>query len=352
MGDEKPPQEPEDRDEELEALPPGPPPRRSPLLAAAVLLLSGLVLFHLRYDILYAFGSRTPTDLGDARALANLTDNVYAKVRGQPDRRNALFLEPRGERARLGFFRLLGAGSRMFVQSVDTTERPNLADAWTGRLRKMSALPYAPALRAYYAKDVQARRFVAPDTFKAALEKNDPALLQDRAGDALGARADTTLDVDIVHQDTLAVTLSRETYPSLADAVREVERLGIKVSGKGESQDAFNVFVHAPANEPSLRNTVMTKLAEKEMPVSLDEERLSARFSEIKLEGANILLPKPRLFAEVKSASIAEAVVIPEDAWVLIEDQAPGGYLWTLAIAGLLLAFIGFNVWYLARRRT
>jgi hypothetical protein len=352
MGDEKPPQEPEDRDEELEALPPGPPPRRSPLLAGAVLLLSGLVLFHLRYDILYAFASRTPSDLGDARALTNLKDNTYAKVRGQPDRRNALSLEPRGERGRLGFYRLLGSGSRLFVHSVDTTERANLADAWTGRLRKMGALPYAPALRAYYAKDVQARRFVAPDTLKAALEKNDPALLEDRAGDALGAKADTTLDVDVVHQDTLAVTLSREKFPSLGDAIREVERLGIKVSGKGESEQSFLVYVHAPANEPTVRNTVMTKLAEKEMPVSLDEERLSARFSEMKLDGARLLLPKPVVFAEVKSASIAEAVVIPEDAWVLVEDQAPGGYLWTLAIAGLLVAFIGFNVWYLVRRRT
>ena len=95
MGDEKPPEGPDDRDEEMEALPAGPPPRRSPLLAAAVLLLSGLVLFHLRHDILYAFSSRTAADLGDARALANLKDNSYAKVRGQPDRRNALFLEPR-----------------------------------------------------------------------------------------------------------------------------------------------------------------------------------------------------------------------------------------------------------------
>jgi hypothetical protein len=169
-----------------------------------------------------------------------------------------------------------------------------------------------------------------------------------------------------VYSSTLAVTLSREKYASLADATREVERLGIKVVGGGEREDAFRVLVRAPASEPSLRNSVMSKLEEKDMAVSLDEERVSARFSEIKLDGAQLLFPRtrpvpagaapdissPRLFAELKSASIAEPVVIPADAWVLLEEEAPSAYLWTVAIAALLVAFMAFNVWYLLRRRT
>src|SRR5262245_57771973 len=74
-------------------------PRRSPVLAAVVIALAGAVLWHLRADLVYAFRSRTPVALGDARKLTGaLADNTYVELSGQPDRRNSLFIEPRGEK--------------------------------------------------------------------------------------------------------------------------------------------------------------------------------------------------------------------------------------------------------------
>jgi hypothetical protein len=46
------------------------PPRRNPVLALAVLALGGFLVWHLRADIAYSFASKTPRDLGDARAAS------------------------------------------------------------------------------------------------------------------------------------------------------------------------------------------------------------------------------------------------------------------------------------------
>lgn len=327
-------------EDEFAGLPPAA-PRRSPVLGIAVLLLGGLILWHLRADVVYSFSSRTPRELGDARAIASpLSDNVYASVSGQPDRRNALQIEPRGDRVRQGFFRLLGTQSRLFVRAADTTLRDGLADRWTGRLRRMSSVPYAPALRDYFAKSVLARRYVALDSFP---------VLKDRTGEAMTVPDNAIFDVDVRFPDELVVTLGRDKFVSLADAAREVERLGVKVRGGGETTDGFRVKVEAPAAE---RNAVMAKLEAKELPVSLSEDRLSAPLSDIKRDGAQLKVgSRTATWADVKSVSVAEPIVIPEDAFVLLEGDAPGGFLWAPLIAALMLAFMAFNVWYLSRRR-
>src|SRR5690242_3226332 len=104
MSDETPtpPPAPSD-DAELAALP-SPPRSKSPILALAVIVLAGVLVWHLRHDVAFAFAGKTPTDLGDARALAAggaaLEDNRFVTVAGQAERRYALYVEPRGERAR------------------------------------------------------------------------------------------------------------------------------------------------------------------------------------------------------------------------------------------------------------
>src|SRR4051794_23122366 len=78
------------------------PPRRNPVVALAVLALGGVLLWHLRADISYAFASKSPEELGEARNIGPnaLGDNRYVTVKGQPDLRNALFIEPKGEKTR------------------------------------------------------------------------------------------------------------------------------------------------------------------------------------------------------------------------------------------------------------
>src|SRR5262245_36658841 len=115
------------------------PPRRgqSPLVAAAVIALAAVIGWHLRDDVRFAFAGRTPTDLGDARSLsargAQLEDNSYVTVSGQAERRYALYLEPKGVRARQTIYRLLGAPHGLFVCAADTADRVDLTERWSGR---------------------------------------------------------------------------------------------------------------------------------------------------------------------------------------------------------------------------
>ncbi len=125
MSDEN-PAAPPGNDDELAALPRARRPK-SPIVALAVIALAVVIVWHLRHDLVFAFAGRSPTDLGDARALVSsgalLEDNRYVTVSGQAERRYALFVEPRGERERQTIFRLLGAGTRLFVRAADTTGR-------------------------------------------------------------------------------------------------------------------------------------------------------------------------------------------------------------------------------------
>src|SRR4051812_22145022 len=173
-------------DAELVALPRASRPK-SPIVALAVSALAAVIVWHLRFDLAYAFAGSTPTDLGDARALptsgAGLEDNRFVIVSGQAERRYALFVEPRGERERQTIFRLLGAGTRLFVRATDTTGRTDsLAERWSGRLRRFDAVPWASSLRDYYGKRTEITRYLELGGLEAALRGSGGATLKDRMG--------------------------------------------------------------------------------------------------------------------------------------------------------------------------
>jgi hypothetical protein len=321
------------------------PPRRNPVVALAVLAIGGILLWHLRADISYAFTSRTPDDLGDARNIGPqaLADNRHVTLKGQPDRRNALFIEPKGEKTRQTFFRLLGTDTRILVRASDTARKTRLEDKWTGRLRRFSALPWGASLRRYYAEEVIAARFLAIETVRDAISKrNTPSLkLRDRTGEPITLTPSTVMHVDSLFPEHLLVTLSGEKFPTADDAKHELEKLGLKVVAPRKSVDAdFDFIIDAPQQPPAARAAVIDKLEKAEISFAAHEERLTIGFGEL----AN-------LDPHVASVSIEAPIQIADDAWVLTEDELPGMFWWAPVVAGLLLAFAAFNLWYLVRGR-
>jgi hypothetical protein len=320
-------------DEELANLPP-PKLRRNPLLAGAGIALALLVGWQLRSDVRYAFRGGSATDLGDARALAGpLVDDSYVTLRGLPDRRNALYLEPRGEKSRLTFYRLLGTRSRLFVRATDGS----IEDHWSGRLRRFDDVPWAPSLRDYFAREVKARRYLAPDQLKAALAHQP---VKDRGGEPITLAPSTVVAIDVADPDKVEALLPRDKFADVKDAEREVKRLGLTTSPGVGNDDSFGVFVDAPAAQ---RNAILAKLEQAGYGFQAHHVRSEAPLDKISLDK----IP----FAQVQSASVDEPVQIAADAFVLSEGEAPGAFWWAPAIALLLLAFVAFNVWYLLRRR-
>lgn len=352
--------------EEFARLPP--PPRRRPVASVIVMLLGGFVTYHLRTDIQYAFGRHTAAELGDARTLQTrgvaLEDNRYVHLSGQPDRRNALYLEPRGDQHRQTFFRLLGAGGQVLVRALDTTDRADVADSWSGRLRRVDQLPYAPSLREHYEKKVTARRYLTPAVLKQVLAGTSS--VRDRAGEPLELGAEAVFSLDWNRADRLRVLLPKDKFAAADDAQKEVARMGLAVEADFPTLDAYAVTVAAPAAE---RNSVIAKLDEKEFTWQAADARLVASRTKLVatdaglqiVDGAVIasdgashkpaVLPLVIPWAELTAASVEEAVKLPAAAFILSEGEDPASVWWAPAVAALLLALMLWNAAYLVRGR-
>jgi hypothetical protein len=311
------------------------PPRRNPVVALAVLALGAVLLWHLRADISYAFASKSPDELGEARNIGPnaLADNRYVTIQGQPDRRNALFIEPKGEKTRQTFFRLLGTDARIFVRAADTTYRTKLEDRWSGRLRRFGALPWGASLRKYYSEEVKSVRYLPLDLVRS--HQND---LKDRTGDPIHLTDATPLFVDSMFSDELVVTLSAEKFPAADDAKHELERLGIKVVSQKKNEGGdFDFVVAAPEKEKA---AVIDKLEKADISFAAHEERKIVPWKEL-----------TALDSHVTNVSIEAPIKIADDAWVVTEDESPGSFWWAPVMAALLMAFMAFNGWYLVRAR-
>jgi hypothetical protein len=337
-------------DEDLASLAPAP-RGKNPLVAAAVIALAFVIGWHLRDDARFAFASRTPTDLGDARSLAArgaaLEDNHFVTVSGQAERRYALYLEPKGVRARQTVFRVLGAGKGLFVVGADSADNVNPTERWTGRLRRFDAMPYAPSLRHYYATETEVTRYLALDALKAQLTGGS-AELRDRMGEPLAVRPDQNVVVDVVYPGELKVYLSKDKIPSLADARHELDRIGLQPSAGEETKDEFVFIVPMP---DARKNEIVGKLSEKELAFQPHEERFTVHRGELRLDGDSLEIgPRAKApWAQVKAVGVPSPVDIGPDAFILVEGEAPSQFWWAPLILALLVAFAAFNVWYLVR---
>jgi len=337
-------------EEDLASLAPAP-RGKNPLVAAVVIALACVIGWHLRDDVRYAFSSRTPSDLGDARSLsargATLDDNRYVTVSGQAERRYALYLEPKGVRARQTVFRVLGAPHGLFVVGVDSADRVDPTERWSGRLRRFDAMPYAPSLRHYYGTETEVTRYLDLGALKAQLS-GGTGELRDRMGEPLAVRPDQNIVVDVEYPGELKVYLSKDKFPSLADAHHELDRMGLVPSPGEETKDEFAFVVPMP---DARKNEIVGKLSEKELAFQPREERFTIKRGELRLDGDSLQIgPRAKApWAQVKAVGVPSPVEIGPDAFILVEGETPSQFWWAPLILALLAAFAAFNVWYLVR---
>lgn len=345
------PSAPPTDDDDLATLAPAP-RGKSPLVAAAVIALAGVIGWHLRDDVRFAFSARTPADLGDARSLvargAALEDNRYVTVAGQAERRYALYLEPKGVRARQTVYRVLGAPHGLFVVAADSADNVQPTERWSGRLRRFDAMPYAPSLRKYYGTETEVTRYLALDALKAALVSGGDVQLRDRMGEPLAVASDQSVVVDVDYPGQLKVYLSKEKLPSLADARHELDRMGLTPSAGEETKDEFAFVVPMPE---ARKNEIVGKLSDKEFAFQPRQERYTVKRGELRLDGDTLQIgPSTKApWAQIVAVGVPAPVEIGPDAFILVEGEAPGQFWWAPLILALLVAFAAFNVWYLVR---
>lgn len=361
---------------------------RHPLITLAGVLLAFFLVFYGRRDLRFAFSSGDPLELGNAatvfsnsKATAGL-ENRYVRVAGTPDRESALELDTKGSWVFSQLFRVLGTGDRLFVHRTQNplpAERAE-ADVFEGRLIRVEDLPYADAIRNYFSRHVTATHYFAPDAFVKAVAARAPGAmvtLADRGGDPTSLAAEEALAIEVSRPDEVQIGLPRARLAT-EDAARAaiVARGGEVVAAKGlvqtpPPQGAGASSLLASAPEPPARWTFVVKFPAARRQAALDElgdldrtveirdarETIATHTGELAVDGGALVVRRPgaaerRLAAaDVAAVHTMAPVVIPADAYLLVEGDRPRDHLSSILIALVLITFGAFNIVALVRNR-
>ncbi|HXU03452.1 MAG TPA: hypothetical protein VN903_20945 [Polyangia bacterium] len=361
---------------------------RNPIITLAGALLAFFLVFYGRRDLRYALSSSDPVELGNASVVFNSDkatvglENRYVRVAGTPDRESALELDTKGSWVFSQLFRVLGTGDRLFVHRLQNplpAERAE-ADVFEGRLIRVDDLPYADAIRSYFARHVTATRYFAPDAFVKALAARAPGAplaVVDRGGDRVSLAAEEALAIEVARPDEVQIGLPRARFAT-EDAARAaiVAHGGEVTAAKGlvkapAPQGAGSSSLLASAPEQPARWTFVVKFPAARRQAALDElgdidrtveirdarETIATHTSELSADGGALIVRAPgaaerRLAAaDVAAVHTIGPVVIPADAYLLVEGDRPRDHLSSILIALVLMTFGVFNIVALVRNR-
>jgi hypothetical protein len=368
--------------------------RRHPLFAIAGAALAFFLVFHIRHDIRFALSSGTPLDVGAARSsfgsgkdLGDL-ENRYVRVAGTPDRESALELDTKGSWEFTQFFRVLGTGDRLFVHRLASPLPAELAesDVFEGRLERVDDLSFADAIRAYFAQHVAATHFFAPDAFLRALDGRagaGPLPLVDRAGDPVALGPEEQLVVEVSKPDQVVIGLPRTRFATEGEARAAIEsRAGEVLTSRGlvkaaPPPGAPTAGPLSSAAPPPERWTFVARFAPARRQDALDalgdldpldvsraaREAIPTRLADLQPAGGPAAsgglvvraagdAPERRVApAEIAAVHTVAPVVIPADAFLLVEGDHPRQHLPSVLIALVLVVFGVVNIAGLLRDR-
>jgi hypothetical protein len=361
---------------------------RHPIVALAGALLAFGLVFHLRHDLRYALSSSSPLELGAARTSfgsgkvgADLA-NRYVRVSGTPDRESALEIDTKGSWVFSQFFRILGTGDRLFLHRRESplpAERAE-SDVFEGRLVRFDELSFADAIRAYFAQHVTATHFFARDAFARALAGRTgaaPLVLTDRAGDPVSLGAGEAIAIEVVQPDQVRIALPRSRFPSEAEARAAITTRGGEVLAsrglvKGLAPSGPDSGPLASGPPPPERWTLDVRFPAGRRQAALDEigdldrlveirdarETLTAHLAELSADGEGLVVrspgaPERRLApGQIAAVRTLAPVVIPPDAFLVVEGDRPREHAVSLFFALMLIMFGTVNVMGLVRSRT
>jgi hypothetical protein len=361
---------------------------RHPLITLAGALLAFFLVFYGWRDLRYALSSSDPLELGNAalvfnnaKATAGL-ENRYVRVAGTPDRESALELDTKGSWVFSQLFRVLGTGDRLFVHRLQNplpADRAE-ADVFEGRLIRIDDLPYADAIRGYFAKHVTATHYFAADAALKALAARAPGApvsIVDRGGDKASLSADEALAIEVARPDEVQVGLPRARFAT-EDAARAAitSRGGEVTAAKGlvkapppPGAGAGNLLATAP--ETPSRWTFVVRFPAARRQAALDElgdidrlveirdarEIIAVHANELAVDNGTLVVhaagaPERRVAAaDIATVHTMAPVVIPDDAYLLVEGDRPREHMNSIFIALVLVVFGVFNIVALVRNR-
>ncbi len=361
---------------------------RHPIVGAAGAALAFFLVFHIRHDLRYALSSRQPAEIGSARAAfaagASLADfeNRLVRVTATPDRESALEIDTKGSWVFSQLFRVLGTRDRLFLHRRDNplpAARAE-ADVFEGRLIRFRDLSFADAIRAHFAKRVTATHFFPPEAFVQAIGgRTGSASLElvDRAGDPVALAAEDSIAIEMIARDQVRIGLPRARFANETDARAAITSRGGEVLASRGLLQGFSLAGPdtgplSNASAPPERWTFVARFPAARREIALDElgnidrrvelrdarETVTARVADLAASagggltaGAAGTPPRTLAAAEIAAVRTLASVVIPDDAYLLVEGDYPREHVATIFIALMLLMFGTVNLLGIVRNR-
>ena len=176
-----------------------------------------------------------------------------------------------------------GTGDRLFVHRLENplpADRAE-ADVFEGRLIRIDDLPYADAIRGYFAKHVTATHYFATDAALKALAARAPGAplsIVDRGGDKASLAADEALAIEVVRPGRGADRPAALPLPDRGRGARRdhvARRRGGRREGPGEGAGAARARARRTcsprAPEPPSRWTFVVRFPAARRQAALDE---------------------------------------------------------------------------------
>jgi hypothetical protein len=360
---------------------------RHPALALAAAALALFIISHVRDDISYSLSSSEPLDLGDARALLAAPGaiehgaNRLVRLHGTPDRESGLELDTKGSWVFTQFFRILGTGNRLFVHRRESPLPAYKAerDVFEGRLIRFRELSFEAAIRGYSASHVSATHFFHPDEFRRALAAAAPGAavtLRDLAGDPVTLGPSDLLAVDLARPEEVRIGFPRDKFRDQAAARAEIEKRGGAVVSSGESAavpggppstpvglgsgtnaGAVDRLVLVARFPPARQDVALHELGDLDPKIEIRDARqtFKVRLADIYVAGSSgeaLLIKTPEAggapvslpLGSIPAIRTLASVQIPEDAWLLVENDRPRDHFHTVIFASVLALFAAVNL--------
>jgi hypothetical protein len=366
---------------------------RHPLVALAGALLAFFLVFHGRRELRYALLAGEPLDLGTARATFGVgqapadLENRYVRISGLPDRESALELDTKGSWVFSQLFRVLGTGDHLFLHRRESPLPAARAevDSFEGRLMRVDDLPFAAAIRRYFATHVAATHFFAPEAFARAMaghHAGETLTVVDRSADAVTLVEGETVAIDVAQPDEVRIGLPRTRFATEDDARAALTSRGgevvrslgaLKAAASASAPEAGPL---SATPEPPERWTFLARFPASQRQAALDAignlDRLvdirdarqtievkvadveAAPAGDVVAAGGLVVRPGQGPAQRLSAASIAAIhtlapVVIPDDAYLLVEGETPREHLPTIFLSLVLVMFGALNLVGLVR---
>jgi hypothetical protein len=344
--------------------------KRHPVLALAASALALFLIYQIHEDLFFALSHAAPTDLGDARAVADqpiakLPLNQVVRIAGTADRESGVTIDTAGSWRFTQFFRLLGTRSRVFVSRVPDPIPVEQAekDVFVGRLSRFRDLSFADAIGKHFASRVTATHFFGASAMAAAMQgrvagtAGGPLLMTDLLGEKVSLAATDELFIDVSRPADVQVDLPRSKFPDVAAARTAVESHGATVledTTRPGDDKYVSLIITFVADR---RDQDMSAISDLDQHIRYRPVRTTYA---VKVEdvagGKDGLLVKvggqgkELRLDQILAIRTASTVQIPDDALIVREGDQPADHYKTIIVAVFLLGFATLNLLALRTR--